>query len=313
MHITPQIPPGDKSDLRPGGWIDHYLPEPSRPYAYLMRLDRPIGTWLVLLPGWWSLALAFPRNPDLVNILFLMTLFGIGALIMRGAGCVVNDLWDRDIDGKVERTRTRPLVAGTVTVQQAIIFSCGLSLIGLFIIIQMNLAAIITALCSVPLIIFYPLMKRYTWIPQLFLGFTFNFGALIGCAAMTGGISVAATFLYIAGIFWTLGYDTIYAHMDKMDDEIIKVKSTALLLGSQTIPAISVFYAGSTFFLFLALYQGAASLMVLLTIAVIAAGFIWQIRQINIHDPAHCLALFKKNRDQGLLILAAIIICVYMA
>ncbi len=287
------------------------VPRRARPYAILMRLDRPIGTWLLLLPAWFSLALAYPKNPDLFYTLYLAFLFAVGAIIMRGAGCVINDLWDRDLDARVARTRTRPLVTGAVTPRAAVILVACLCTLGLAIVLQMNIAAIITAFCSVPFIVLYPLMKRITWWPQLFLGFTFNFGALIGWAAMTGTIGLPAVLLYIAGIFWTLGYDTIYAHMDRDDDQQVGIKSTARILGKNSVPAIAGFYATCTLCLFFALYDGAASLMVLPTIIIIAASFWYQVHTISINDPALCLRLFKFNRDQGLIILGAIILCVY--
>jgi 4-hydroxybenzoate polyprenyltransferase len=309
--ITPQNDRFDKSDLYVGGWIDRILPVRARPFAYLMRLDRPIGTWLLLLPAWWSLALSFPQNPDIGHVFYMALLFGVGAIVMRGAGCVINDLWDRDLDAHVARTRARPLVTGAVTPRGAMMLVSVLFCMGLIIILQMNITAIIVAFCSVPFIVVYPLMKRITGWPQLFLGVTFNLGALIAWAAMTGTIGLSAILLYIAGIFWTLGYDTIYAHMDREDDVRIGVKSTALVLGDKTVPAIFVFYGMSSVFLFLALYHGAASLMVLPVIATITGLFIYQIRRIDIGNPATCLTLFKFNRNQGLAILVGIILCAY--
>ena len=309
--ISPQIDQNDKTDLRNNSLFLHLLPPVLRPYGILMRLDRPIGTWLLLLPAWWGLALAYPQNPDILRTLYLGVLFGVGAIIMRGAGCIINDLWDRDLDARVTRTQTRPLVTGAVTPRAAIQATVFLFLIGLAIVLQMNTTAILTALCSVPFIITYPLMKRITWWPQLFLGLTFNFGALIAWAAMTGTIGLPGVLLYSAGIFWTLGYDTIYAHMDRVDDESVGIKSSARALGNQTVPAIAGFYGASTLCLFLALYHGAASLTVLPALLAVSIAFIWQIRRLDIHNPALCLRLFKFNRDQGLMILLAIIVCVY--
>lgn len=312
MSINPQNNISHKTDLVADGWVIRMLPAFARPYAYLMRLDRPIGTWLLLLPAWWAVALAVRETGDVFDALYLGVMFGVGAVVMRGAGCVINDLWDRDFDARVARTQTRPLVTGAVTPRGAILFCGVLFLIGGAILTQMNVAAFVVGLCSIPFIIVYPLMKRITWWPQFILGLTFNFGALMGWAAMTGGIGLPAIYLYIAGIFWTLGYDTIYAHMDKEDDARIGVKSTARRLGDYTVPAVAVFYAAAVLFLYLALLNGAASLMVLPALAVVIAGFVWQVRTLDINDPARCLRLFKFNRDQGLMILAVIVMCVFV-
>lgn len=311
--IEPQNAQLHKTDLRLEGWITRYLPTRLHPYATLMRLDRPIGTWLLLLPGLWGIALAFRQTGDFGHAAWLFLLFGVGAVVMRGAGCVINDLWDRDFDGRVARTRTRPLVTGSVTPRQAMVFTAFLGLIGLGILLQMNNAAILIGLCSLPFIVAYPLMKRITWWPQLVLGLTFNFGALMGWAAMTGGLALPPVWLYIAGIFWTLGYDTIYAHMDKDDDALIGVKSTARLLGEHSPKAIAGFYGMSAVFLFLALYDGAANLWVLPGMIAIIATFLYQIKRLDLDDPAACLRLFRFNRDQGLVILAVILICAYAA
>lgn len=278
-----------------------------------MRLDRPIGTWLLLLPGWWAIALGYRETPDLGLALYLAALFGVGAVVMRGCGCVINDLYDRDLDACVARTATRPLVTGAASVRAAVLFAGVLALMGLNILALMPVAAWLVAIASVPFILIYPLMKRITWWPQLFLGLTFNFGALIGYAAMTGGIGAPAILLYLAGIFWTLGYDTIYAHQDRVDDERVGVRSSARALGPHSGAAIKGFYGLATLLIFMALYEGAASLAVLPAIVVIAVGFWAQTRRFQIDDPDGCLALFKKNRDQGLMILAMIILCAWAA
>ena len=217
-------------DIPVGNWIDRWVPAPVRPYLRLMRLDRPIGTWLLLLPAWWSLALAAPRWPDLG----LMALFALGAVVMRGAGCTVNDIADHKFDAQVARTAARPIPSGAVSVLQALCF-LGLQLgIGLAILLCLNGAALAWGAASLLLVIPYPFMKRITWWPQAWLGLTFNWGALLGWVAVTGRLDAAPLALYAAGLFWTLGYDTIYAHQDKEDDILIGVKSTALRLGAAT-------------------------------------------------------------------------------
>jgi 4-hydroxybenzoate polyprenyltransferase len=286
---------------RERGWVER-LPERLRPYAVLARWDRPIGSWLLLLPGWWALALA-PGGPDLG----LLALFGIGAVAMRGAGCVINDLIDRDLDARVERTRHRPLASGQLGVPQALGFLVLQLLVGLLVLSAFNRFAVAVALASVPLIVIYPLMKRITWWPQAFLGITFNWGALTGWAAATGGLAPPALLLYAAGFFWTLGYDTIYAHQDKADDALIGVRSSARRLGAATPGWLWGFY-GAT----LALVAAAAWSMMLgpgfhLLLLVAVGHFAWQIRTLDIDDPRSCLRRFRSNRELGLVICLAIL------
>lgn len=307
--IEPQNTQADKTDLRPDVLAIRLCPPAIRPYAYLMRLDRPVGTWLLLLPGWWSIALAFPHHPDLMRAAMMFVLFGIGAVIMRGAGCIVNDLWDRDIDARVERTRTRPLASGAVTPRLALAFAGILFLLGLLILLQTNMLTIWLGLASIPFIILYPLMKRITWWPQAFLGLTFNFGALMGWAAMTGILAWPAVALYIAGFFWTLGYDTIYAHMDRDDDALIGVKSTARLFGpKKSCAAITIFYALATIVFGIALASVIPPGLALIGTSVIASSFAWQVYRFDADDAPGCLYLFRFNRVQGLIILAVIIL-----
>jgi 4-hydroxybenzoate polyprenyltransferase len=283
--------------------IDRF-PEALQPYARLIRLDKPIGTWLLLLPCWWSVALAAPKFPDL----WFMLLFAIGAIVMRGAGCVVNDITDRKLDIQVTRTATRPLASGEIKLWQAILFLILLLAIGLGILLLFNRFTVWLGATSLILVFLYPLMKRITWWPQLILGFTFNWGALMGWSAVNGTIGLPTLPLYIAGIFWTLGYDTIYAHQDRDDDARVGIKSTALLFGEATLPWVALFY--SIAILFLMLTGVSAGLgkgyYIVLTGATLFAAlqlFLWR------HDePANCLQRFKSNRDFGLIVLAAIII-----
>lgn len=295
-------------DMPVGGWIDRHTPEAVRPYLKLMRLDRPIGTWLLLFPSWWSITMAMATAPDLSRWawLYLMVLFGIGALVMRGAGCTINDILDRDIDGKVARTAARPIASGAITARQAVGFLGLELLIGFLVLVQLNMNAIMFGLCSVLLVGVYPLMKRLTYWPQAWLGITFNFGALIGWVAVHGHLDWPPVVLYLAGVFWTLGYDTIYAHQDKDDDILLGVKSSALALGRRTKPFVWLVYAAA---FTLTLVAGAmAGLHWTFYLLMIPAGlhFLWQAWTVDIDNGLNCLTRFKSNRFYGGLALIAI-------
>ncbi len=291
------------SDIPRDGWVDRLLPRAFRPFARLSRLDRPIGTWLLLFPCWWSIALA---RPDLVEGLRLFVLFALGAVVMRGAGCTYNDIVDRDFDGAVARTADRPIPSGAVSVRGAIVWLVVQLLVGLAILVQLNAFAIGMGVASLVLVFTYPLMKRVTWWPQFFLGLAFNWGALMGYAAVAGRLDIAPVLLYAAGILWTLGYDTIYAHQDKEDDALIGVKSSALRLGERTVPALYLFYAGAL--VLIAAMGGAAALtpVFLAALGVGAVQLVWQVRTLKVDDPADCLRKFKSNRLFGWLLLAGI-------
>lgn len=294
----------DASDIRAGDWVDRFLPEATRPYARLARLDRPIGTWLLLLPCWWGTALA----PGGAGRWDLFVLFAIGALTMRGAGCVINDLWDRDIDRKVARTATRPLASGRIGVPAALAFLALLLLIGLGVLLQLERPAIVTGIAVMGVVVLYPLAKRVTFWPQLVLGVAFNWGALVGWAAVRGVIETPAILLYAAGLLWTLGYDTIYAHQDKADDAEIGVKSTALLFGRQTRAWLAGFYAGTTGLLVAAGMSSGAAWTYYAALAAAALHFVWQVASIDLDDPRDCLAKFKSNRDAGLAVVFACLV-----
>ena len=295
------------SDIPPDSWIDRYAPAPTQPYLRLMRLDRPIGTWLLLFPCWWGLALA-PR-PDGAGWgdLHLAILFAIGALVMRGAGCTINDLWDRDIDAKVARTHNRPIASGQISVARALAFLAVQLLVGLAVLVQFNGTTIWLGMLSLLLVIPYPLMKRITWWPQAFLGLTFNWGALVGWTAATGQLDAPAIVLYTAAVFWTMGYDTIYAHQDKADDANIGVKSTALRLGRASRLWVGGFYALALVGLTLAGATVGLSWLYLagLTLAAVQLG--WQISRWQPDDPGDCLMRFKSNRWFGALVLLALV------
>ena len=303
---TPGEAPGEASDILADHWVLRLAPAEARPYLRLIRIDRPIGTWLLLFPCWWSLALAAAAAGEVLD-LRLGALFAIGALVMRGAGCIVNDIADRNIDAQVARTAQRPIASGQVSVARALVFLGALLLLGLAILIRFNGFAILLGVAALPLIAAYPFMKRITYWPQAWLGLTFNWGALLGWAAVTGGLGPPALLLYAAGVAWTLGYDTIYAHQDKEDDALVGVKSSALKLGARTRPWLIVFYAVAWL---LMLASGAAAGLAwpfYLGLAGVAAQLAWQVATLDIDDPAGCLTRFKSNPYTGWILLAGIV------
>jgi 4-hydroxybenzoate polyprenyltransferase len=277
-----------------------------KPYAELARLDRPIGWWLLLLPGWWAIALAAGGLQGLgVWGWYLAFLFLIGAIVMRAAGCVVNDLWDREFDRQVERTKLRPLAAGTLTPAQALAFLGVLLFIGFAILIQLSTLTIVLGFLSLPLIAAYPLMKRYTYWPQAFLGLTFNFGALMGWSAVTGGLSLAAVLLYLSGILWTLVYDTVYAHQDKEDDALAGIKSTALLFGDNSKLWTLGFGLASWVLLLGAFAASGASLVSYVVLLAALALLKFQLYQWRPSSSDSSLRIFKAARIYGLVVLIA--------
>ena len=282
------------------------LPPYFRPYARLARIDRPIGTWLLLLPCWWGSALATATAMQAPNLWHFM-LFSIGAIVMRSAGCTWNDILDRNYDGLVARTATRPIPSGAVSVRQAVVFLILQLLSGLAVLSTFNPMTIAVGTASLILIAIYPLMKRITYWPQVFLGLTFNWGALVGWTAITGSLDAPALWLYAAGIAWTLGYDTIYAHQDKEDDALIGVKSSALKLGANTRPWLFIFYATTVALLGVAGWFAGLSLRFYMALTLAAAHLVWQASKVNIDDPADCLATFKSNRVFGLILLCGVI------
>ena len=291
------------SDIPRSGLLARVLPPAALPYARLMRADRPIGTWLLLFPCWWGIALATPGLPSP----WLFALFALGAFVMRGAGCTYNDIVDRDFDGRVARTADRPIPSGAVSVRGALAFLLAQLLVGLAILLTFDMATIALGVASLVLVFTYPLMKRVTWWPQFFLGLAFNWGALLGYASATGTLDWAPVLLYVAGIFWTLGYDTIYAHQDKEDDVLVGVKSSALRLGESSRTGIGLFYVGAV--LLLAAMDRVAGLGVAFELA-LGAGAIqlaWQVWDCRFDDPIDCLAKFKSNRVFGWLLLAGLI------
>jgi 4-hydroxybenzoate polyprenyltransferase len=293
------------ADALPRHWVDHWLPVAARPYARLARLERPIGWWLLLLPGWWSIALAQVAAGGGLPDIRLLTLFLIGAIVMRGAGCTFNDIVDRDFDARVARTRSRPIPSGKVSLRQAQAFLVLLAFIGLAILLQFNLFAIALGALSLLTIVVYPFMKRVTYWPQVFLGIAFNWGALLGWAAVHGRLDAAAIVLYLGGIAWTLAYDTIYAHQDKEDDALIGIKSTALKLGASTPRWLACFFAAALGLIAAAGWLAGAGPLYHIGVAAAGLHAVWQLARLDIDDPARCLKLFRSNRDFGLLIFAA--------
>ncbi len=288
-------------------WVGRLAPDWAQPYLRLARIDRPIGWWLLLWPCWWSAALAavaagwaFP-NP------WHLLLFLIGAVAMRGAGCVWNDIIDRDFDARVARTAARPIPSGQVSVRQAGLFMGALGLVGLAVVLQFNWFAVGVGFASLAVVVVYPLAKRFTWWPQIVLGLAFNWGALMGWAAAFGELSLAPVLLYLGGIAWTVGYDTIYAHQDKEDDALIGVKSTALLFGARTRPWLAGFYCAAIVLFAAAFALAGAGAAAFAGLAVGAAHLSWQVVTLNADDPDRCLRLFRSNREFGWILFAGLV------
>jgi 4-hydroxybenzoate polyprenyltransferase len=298
--------PGRVADAA-GNWVDGRAPTIARPYLRLARLDRPIGAWLLLMPCWWSVGLA-GMAADRLPSLWHIALFFIGAFAMRGAGCTWNDLVDRNLDGKVERTRSRPIPSGQVTVTQAAVFMLAQALVGLLVLLQFNLFTILTGLASLVVVAVYPFMKRVTYWPQIFLGLAFSWGALMGWPAAFGRLDGAAFVLYAGSIAWVIGYDTIYAHQDRVDDLMIGIKSTALLFGKNTPAMLTVFYTLAVVLIGLAGLMAGGGVIFVLGLLAFGAHLAWQIVTVDIDDPAHCLKLFRANRDAGLVLFGAMLI-----
>ncbi len=286
------------SDIPRGGWVDRLAPRGARAYIRLARLDRPIGSWLLLFPCWWAIAMATqdPLTPEFAT---LFILFGLGAVVMRGAGCTYNDICDRELDAQVARTRDRPLPAGEVTVRQAWGFMAAQLAAGFAILISFNRFAIWVGVASLVMVFTYPLMKRVTFWPQFFLGLAFNWGALLGWAAAQGALTQAAALLYAGGICWTLGYDTIYAHQDRGDDPAAGIRSTARRLGLGSKPWLYAFYAAAVALFALAGEAAGLAWPFYAGLALGAAQLAWQVADFDMDDPKDCLAKFRSNRLFG--------------
>lgn len=306
------------ADAKATNWVDRFAPEFLKPYLKLGRFDRPIGYWLLLWPCWWSVALAAREAPEGWRFAItggngwpdplLLILFYIGAVAMRAAGCAYNDLVDRDIDAMVERTAKRPLASGRISKGQAVLFLVAMSLAGLAVLLTFNTFAIILGIASLGIVALYPHMKRITHYPQIVLGLAFNWGALLGWAVLTGTLHPAVGVLYIAGIAWTLGYDTIYAHQDKEDDLLVGVKSLAIKLGQATRPWLAVFYAVAAAGILAAGWLSGIGWMFYAAMVAAGAQLAWQVTKIDIGSPEDCLAKFRSNHLLGALVFLAIIV-----
>jgi 4-hydroxybenzoate polyprenyltransferase len=290
-----------------GNWVDGIAPPFTRPFLRLSRLDRPIGSWLLLLPCWWSLGIAAMHAGRLPG-LWHIALFFIGAFAMRGAGCTWNDLVDRELDAKVERTRSRPIPSGQVTARQAAVFMGAQALVGLAVLLQFNRFTVVCGFASLGVVAIYPFMKRITYWPQIVLGLAFSWGALMGWPATFARLDWPALVLYAGSIAWVIGYDTIYAHQDREDDALIGVKSTALLFGERTRLMLASFYALAVVLIGVAGAMAGGRWIFAIGLLAFAAHLAWQVVRLDIHDPAHCLRLFKSNRDAGLLLFAAMLV-----
>jgi len=298
MTATP-TQPRIVPDAPPGNWVDRLAPAAWKPYLRLARFDRPIGAWLLLFPCWWGQALAELSLGRAYPSPFLVGLFLAGAFIMRGAGCTYNDIVDRDYDASVARTAARPIPSGQVSVAQAWVFLILLCLAGLAILVQLNAFTIVLGASSLLLIAVYPFAKRFTYWPQLVLGLTFKWGALVGWAAVTGSLSLAPVVLYAGCVLWTIGYDTIYAHQDKDDDLAVGLKSTALRFGAATQRWLVAFYAGAVLLRGLAGVLAGAGIVFLIALGLAALQLGWQVATLDIADTRNCLARFRSNQLVG--------------
>jgi 4-hydroxybenzoate polyprenyltransferase len=291
-----------------GNWVDTLAPPWLRPYLRLARLDRPIGSWLLLLPCWWSSALAAVAAHARVPSLWHLALFFVGAFAMRGAGCTWNDIVDRDLDGSVERTASRPIPSGQVSVAQAALFLVLQSLVGFAVLIAFNGFTVALGIASLAIVVVYPFLKRITYWPQIGLGLAFSWGALMGWAGAFGRLDLPALLLYAGSISWVIGYDTIYAHQDREDDALIGIKSTALLFGPRTKPRLALFYGLAVILIGAAGFSAGGGLFFGLGLLAFAAHLVWQVVRLDIGDPDNCLAVFKSDRDAGLILFAGLLL-----
>ncbi len=309
---------GRVADAPSDNWVYRILPPWLWPYAQLARWDRPIGWQLLMWPCFWSATLAAnaaiePRVFSGALLLYHLLLYFLGAVAMRGAGCTYNDLVDHEIDMQVARTRSRPLPSGRVTHRQAKIFIGLQALVGLFVLLQFNWFAVLLGVLSLGIVALYPFAKRFTDWPQFFLGLAFSWGALMGWAGIFGSLSFSAFLLYLASVVWTIGYDTIYAHQDKEDDELIGVRSTARLFGERTRLALVGLYGLTLVLMFLSFVLAGVGLLAFVGLLIAAGMFAWQIRKLDINDGAQCLALFKSNTRVGLIIFLGLFVSLLFA
>jgi 4-hydroxybenzoate polyprenyltransferase len=301
------------ADADVGNWVDRFAPASLVPYLRLARVDRPIGFFLLALPCFWSVSLAGRSIDEPYPDLWLLFLFAVGAVVMRAAGCTYNDLVDREIDAQVARTRSRPLPSGQVTPRAAFIFMLALCLIGLVMLLSFNSTTIWLGLGVIPIVALYPFVKRFSHWPQAVLGLAFNWGALLGWPAVLGRLGWPAVVLYAGAVAWTIGYDTIYAHQDREDDDLIGLKSTALKFGRATKAWLALLYAIAWLAIVAAGIMAHAGTAFLLGMTAAAAQLAWQVLTLDINDAENCLKRFRSNRDFGAIVLAAILIDMILA
>ena len=305
---APQIGPDHVADAAPGNWFDRSAPGFAIPYGHLARFDRPIGAWLLLFPCWWSQALAEVSVARVFPNPWFLFLFLVGAFAMRGAGCAWNDIVDRDYDASVARTQSRPIPSGQISVVQALLFAAWLSLIGLLVLIQFNRFTVLLGMASLLLVAAYPFAKRFTHWPQLLLGLTFKWGALVGWATITGGLALPPLLLYAGSVLWTIGYDTIYAHQDKDDDAALGLGSTALRFGKATQAWVGGLYAGAWLLWLLAGVAVGGGFILLAALVLVAMQLVWQVVTLDTSDGDNCLQRFRSNRWVGWLFFAGLVL-----
>ncbi|HYD15305.1 MAG TPA: 4-hydroxybenzoate octaprenyltransferase [Hyphomicrobium sp.] len=295
------------SDAPAGNWVDRFAPVSWRPYLRLARMDRPVGTWLLLFPCWWSVTLAEVSMGRPYPNIWMLTLFAIGAIVMRGAGCAYNDYVDREFDARVQRTASRPIPSGQVSPEAALALVVVLSLIGLGVLLWFNVFTILLGIASLGLVAIYPYMKRFTYWPQVVLGLAFNWGALMGWAAVKGSLALPPLLLYAGSVLWTIGYDTIYAHQDSGDDELLGLKSTALTFGEDTPFWVGSFYVGALLLWITAGFLAGTHLVFFFGVALVGLQMAWQVSTLDTSDPKNCLRRFRANRDVGVAIFLALV------
>lgn len=311
--LSPQRPAarissGKVADASHRNWVDKYAPAFLQPYLRLGRFDRPIGTWLLLFPCWWSVTLAELGTGKPYPRLDYLALFGLGALAMRAAGCAFNDFVDRDIDAKVQRTASRPIPSGQVSPAAALLFVVVMALVGLAVLLQFNNFAVVLAMASLALVLVYPFAKRFTTYPQLVLGLAFNWGALVGWATIKGSIGLPAIVLYVGCVLWTVGYDTIYAHQDKRDDAELGLGSTALRFGDNTVSYVGALYGSAVVLWLLAGALAGTHLIYFLAVTLVFLQMSWQVATLDISKPANCLRRFRSNRDVGVAVFLGLVL-----
>jgi 4-hydroxybenzoate polyprenyltransferase len=299
---------GALPDAVKGHWADRVAPAELRPYLRLARIERPIGWWLLLLPCWWSAALAAIAAGAALPSVWHCVLFLIGAVAMRGAGSTYNDIVDRHLDASVERTRDRPLPSGEISVTEAVLFLGLQCLIGLAVLLQFKVYAVATGFFSIGIVLLYPFMKRVIWLPQIVLGLAFAWGALMGWAAAFGSLASPAFALYAGAIAWVVGYDTIYALQDIEDDEIAGIKSSARFFGDKVQKGVTACYAAAVALIGLAFVLAGAGPVAYLGLLGFGAHLAWQVRRIDRTDGAGALLLFRSNRDAGLILFAGLVL-----